>query len=96
MKLYLYFGIKIESYRFNYILSFALLEVTDFRKAVKSINNYITDLFRFAFLEIGSWVQKKGDKKREMCIDLRARRNHLKLLQGNFKLNWEIVCLQRL
>lgn len=38
MKLHLYFDIKIESYRFNYILSFALLEATDFRRALKSVN----------------------------------------------------------
>lgn len=38
MKLYLYFGIKVESYGFNYMLSFALLEATDFSRAVKSIN----------------------------------------------------------
>lgn len=38
MKLYLYVAIKIESYRFNFMLSFALLEATDFSRAVKSIN----------------------------------------------------------
>lgn len=96
MKLYLYFGIKVESYGFNYMLSFALLEAADFSRAVKSINYYVTDLFRFVFLEIESCIQKKGNKKREMCVDLRARMNLFKLLQGNSKLNWGIVCLQRL
>lgn len=96
MKLYLYFSMKIESYRFNYMLSFAVLEATDFSRTVKSMIQYIADLFRLVFLEIGSWVQNQGNENKEMYVDLRTRWNNLKLLQGNFELNWETVCLQRL